>query len=268
MVVLLNPGVAVDDYLRHERAKKTKQKTYAFDYAFDENCSNKKVYDNTIKLLLDGVINGYNATVFAYGATGAGKTYTMTGTTRSPGLMVLTLQDLFRKCKDNENQSDKLTEHSISMSYLEVYNEHIRDLLNFQGGDKHLDLREDPIKGVVVSGITEIYANSAMHILGLLQKGYKNRTTETTTANSHSSRSHAVLQIVIQNKDITNGNVKVGKLNMIDLAGSERASLTSNRGVRLLEGANINRSLLSLANCINALAKGQRKDSFHTETPN
>ena len=255
VVVLLNPGVAVDDYLRHERARRTKEKTYAFDYAFDENCSNQKVYDNTISLLLNGVINGYNATVFAYGATGAGKTYTMTGTRINPGLMVLTLQDLFKKVNENTDG----TEYSISISYLEVYNEHIRDLLNFASGDKYLDLREDPIKGIVVSGITEIYANSAMHILELLQKGNKNRTTECTAANTHSSRSHAILQIVIQNKDVMNERIKVGKLNMIDLAGSERASLTSNRGARLLEGANINRSLLSLANCINALAKGQRK---------
>lgn len=180
----------------------------------------------------------------------------MTGTTKNPGLMVLTLKDLFLRA---ESQSNSTNEYCISMSYLEVYNEHIRDLLNFQSGDTFLDLREDPIKGIVVSGITEIFASSAVHILDLLQKGNKNRTTESTAANTHSSRSHAVLQIVIQKKNSMTDAIKVGKLNMIDLAGSERASITSNRGARLLEGANINRSLLSLANCINALAKGQRK---------
>ena len=97
VVVLLNPGIAADDYLRFERNKKRKEKTYAFDAAFDSRASNEKVYTATICLLLDGVLNGLNATIFAYGATGAGKTYTMTGTHRDRGLMVLTLQDLFRK---------------------------------------------------------------------------------------------------------------------------------------------------------------------------
>eukprot|EP01083_Nonionella_stella_P287816 979805_1 len=253
VVVLLKPGVASNDYLRHERNRKKRNRSYAFDHAFDEACSNQAVYDHTISLLINGVVNGYNSTIFAYGATGAGKTYTMTGTTKNPGLMVLTLQDLFGII------NTKQSEYCISISYLEVYNEHIRDLLNFDSDGKYLALREDPIKGIVVAGITEIYANSAMHILELLQKGNKNRTTESTAANTHSSRSHAVLQVVIQNKDLMTDTVKIAKLNMIDLAGSERASITSNRGVRLLEGANINRSLLALANCINALAKGQRK---------
>ena len=144
----------------------------------------------------------------------------------------------------------------ITMSYLEIYNECIKDLLSHSGDV--LELREDPHKGITVAGINEIVASSAEEVMALLQLGNRNRTVEATNANETSSRSHAVLQVVVEQKDRdagTEAEVRHGKLSLIDLAGSERAANTMNRGIRMIEGANINRSLLALGNCINMLSE-------------
>lgn len=250
LVVMLNPQVARDDFLRLNR---NREKRYAFDYAFDEDTDQDEVYRCTTKFLISGVFRGFNATVFAYGNTGAGKTYTMCGTANNPGIMVHTLQDLFRKAERKQD-----LKVFITLCYLEIYNENIKDLLGNTG--KYLELFEDPHKGMIVSGITQHSASTAKEVMRLLQRGNRNRTTESTNANKHSSRSHAILQILVECKPRDGGineGVKVSKLNLIDLAGSERASVTSNRGVRMIEGANINRSLLALANCINALVRGK-----------
>merc|ERR1719247_3301402 len=119
-----------------------------------------------------------------------------------------------------------------------------------------LDLREDPNRGLSLSGVFETETESLNEVIELLHLGNQRRTTEPTAMNVTSSRSHAVLQVVVEQKDAVSQEVMLGKLSMVDLAGSERASQTDNRGVRLLEGANINRSLLALGNCINALASG------------
>ena len=234
---------------------RTKEQTLAFDYAFDQFEGQKDIFNCTTKFLIDGVTNGFNATVFAYGATGAGKTYTMLGTEENPGIMSLTLNELFEKIKSYPDR-----EYTIKLWYLEIYNENIRDLLI--NNSENLDLREDPNKGVIVNGITEMIPKSSEHILNILKKGNKNRTTESTNANETSSRSHAILQIMVSYKNKTSGinyEIKYGKLNLIDLAGSERASMTKNKGMRLFEGANINKSLLTLGNCINALCEANEK---------
>lgn len=248
------------DILRRNRSR---EKRYAFDYAFGPNTNSETVYRNTTEFLIDGVLDGYNATVFAYGATGAGKTYTMLGTDTQPGIMFQTLKQLFDRTNAIEQDSAAGKEYKVSLSYLEVYNELIRDLLT--SSSDYLDLREDPIKGPTVSGISEISVDSPEHVMRLLQQGNKRRTQEPTAANQESSRSHAVLQIVIEQRDTAPGveqAVKIGKLSMIDLAGSERASNTQNRGIRLIEGANINRSLLALGNCINALGEKKGRGGY------
>ena len=229
---------------------RTKEKQYAFDYAFDKNTGQIDIFQHTTKNLVEGILHGYNATVFAYGATGAGKTYTMVGTENNPGTMYLTLQDLFQKVSNNlkENQ------YNIRVSFLEIYNEQIRDLIDMS--PDMLELREDPEKGVQVAGLSEIEVESPEDVMELLFFGNQNRTQEATGANETSSRSHAVLQITVEEKDKVEGiqtEINIGKLSLIDLAGSERASRTNNRGIRMVEGANINRSLLALGNCINAL---------------
>lgn len=126
-------------------------------------------------------------------------------------------------------------------------------------------MSQDPVKGVTVAGITELVAANAKEVMKMLSMGNRNRTTEATGANSVSSRSHAVLQVIVERTEKTantNQSTIVGKLSLIDLAGSERGSVTNNTGMRMVEGANINRSLLALANCINVLAKGILSPNF------
>ena len=244
---------------------RTREQNYAFDFAFDKYSSQITVFEKSTKFLIEGVVNGYNATVFAYGATGAGKTYTMLGTDINPGIMPLTLQDLFKKVNKYKDR-----EYKLKFWYLEIYNENIRDLLKFiekpttyiNDDNEYLDLREDPIKGIMVSGITEVNVNNSNDMLKILKRGNRNRTIEATGANETSSRSHAILQVSIEYKEKNSGidyEIKYSKLSLVDLAGSERASTTQNRGIRLIEGANINRSLLTLGNCINALCDAVSK---------
>ena len=236
---------------------RSKEQILEFDYAFNNKDNQETIFNCTTKPLIEGILNGFNATVFAYGATGAGKTYTMLGDEEQPGIMPLTFGELFKKIK---NYSDR--EYLIKLCYLEIYNENIKDLLI--NNSPNLELREDPNRGLIINGITEILANSGEHILSILKKGNKNRTTEATNINQTSSRSHAILQITVSYKEQnlannTNNKIKYGKLSLIDLAGSERASVTKNKGMRLIEGANINKSLLTLGNCINALCESSLK---------
>lgn len=180
----------------------------------------------------------------------------MLGTEDQEGIMVLTLKELFKKIEINSSER----EYKIKLWYIEIYNENIRDLLSTS--EDYLDLREDPNKGISISNISELNVTSCADIMQLLRKGNRNRTQEATNANEASSRSHAILQVQVEYKEKTTGldvEIKIGKLSMIDLAGSERASATQNRGIRLIEGANINRSLLTLGNCINALCEANEK---------
>jgi hypothetical protein len=182
----------------------------------------------------------------------------MLGTEDNPGIMPLTLQELFNKIDEFSSERD----YKVKLWYIEIYNENIRDLLS--NSDENLDLREDPNKGISISNISELNVTSCKDIMHILRRGNKNRTQEATNANETSSRSHAILQVQIEFKEKAAGldvEIKQGKLSLIDLAGSERASATQNRGIRLIEGANINRSLLTLGNCINALFEASEKGS-------
>lgn len=252
-VVILDPDLS-KDYLDRIQ-NRTKERRYAFDYAFAPNSKNSDVYERSISSTISGVVHGLNATVFAYGSTGSGKTYTMVGTEGDPGLMVLSLNTIFDFIK-NDKSSD---EFEVTCSYLEVYNEVIYDLLEKSSG--HLELREDPEQGIIVAGLRCIKVNSADKILELLNVGNSRRKTDSTDANETSSRSHAVLEISVRRRQKRKYSSQVirGKLALVDLAGSERASETNSGGQKLRDGANINRSLLALANCINALGKQQKK---------
>ena len=239
--------------------KRVKDQTFAFDRVFDENTTQADVYEATTRGLLDSVLDGYNATVFAYGATGCGKTHTITGTVQQPGIIFLTMQELFEKIA--ERSDEKHTE--VSLSYLEIYNETIRDLLVPGGSKQGLMLREDANQAVSVAGLSSHHPRDVQSVMDMIVKGNEYRTISPTEANATSSRSHAVLQINVAQKD-RNADVNephtVATLSIIDLAGSERASATKNRGDRLLEGANINKSLLALGSCINALCDPRKKN--------
>ncbi|KAJ3102762.1 kinesin-like protein Klp5 [Phlyctochytrium planicorne] len=235
-------------------ARRNKEVKYAFDKVFGEGSTQQEVFEGTTKPLIDDVLDGYNATVFAYGATGCGKTFTITGTEEDPGIIFRTMRELFRRIDSNSEELDT----DVSLSYLEVYNETIRDLMNMETSAT-LDVREDDTR-VVVAGLSEHRPKNVDDVMQMLIKGNENRTRAPTEANEVSSRSHAILQIHVKQKQKTSAISEVYRIatfSIIDLAGSERASATKNKGERLIEGANINRSLLALGNCINALCENK-----------
>lgn len=242
------------------QGKRVKDQTFGFDRVFDENTTQGDVYEATTRGLLDSVLDGYNATVFAYGATGCGKTHTITGTAQQPGIIFMTMQELFERVA--ELQETK--ESEVTLSYLEIYNETIRDLLSpGAGGKQGLMLREDSNQACSVAGLSSHKPQSVEEVMDLVIRGNAARTQSPTEANATSSRSHAVLQVNVSLKDRNadvHEPVTMATLSIIDLAGSERASVTKNRGERLLEGANINKSLLALGSCINALCDPRKKN--------
>ncbi|WEW58923.1 tubulin-dependent ATPase kip3 [Emydomyces testavorans] len=239
--------------------KRVKDQTFMFDRVFDDNTTQGEVYEATTRSLLDSVLDGYNATVFAYGATGCGKTHTITGTAQQPGIIFLTMQELFERIA--ERSDEKVTE--VSLSYLEIYNETIRDLLVTGGVKGGLMLREDANQSVSVAGLSSHHPQNVQEVMDMIMRGNECRTMSPTDANATSSRSHAVLQINVAQKD-RNADINephtMATLSIIDLAGSERASATKNRGERLIEGANINKSLLALGSCINALCDPRKRN--------
>jgi kinesin family protein 18/19 len=239
---------------------RSREQKYAFDHVFTDHPIDF-VYAKTSKRLIEPLFQGFNGCVFAYGATGTGKTHTMLGNDQIPGLINLSLAEIFKR----KSILEKDLEISVKVSYVEIYNENIRDLLKEREKGDYLCLRDDPIKGVILAKATLFEVNEVNEVMNLLHKGNKKRTTEATNANETSSRSHAVFQIYLsmgdRNKKIKMSK-KVSKLSLIDLAGSERGTQTENRGLRLREGAKINQSLLALANCINALGDKNRKGSF------
>ena len=239
--------------------RRSKDQTFGFDRVFDENTTQGDVYESTTRTLLDSVLDGYNATVFAYGATGCGKTHTITGTVQAPGVIFLTMQELFERI--GEREDEKVTE--VSLSYLEIYNETIRDLLVPGGSKQGLMLREDANQAVSVAGLSSHHPQNVQEVMDMIVRGNEYRTMSPTEANATSSRSHAVLQINVSQKD-RNADINephtMATLSIIDLAGSERASATKNRGERLQEGANINKSLLALGSCINALCDPRKRN--------
>lgn len=240
---------------------------YAFDEVFDDSVDQQEVYQRTAKPFIHHVLDGQNVTVFAYGATGAGKTHTMLGNTRADtaaqnaegGIIPNAVKDVFHHLAvaQRSKQAAYGETFKIFVSFLEVYNEQVYDLLEPSG--RILSVREDKEKGIVAAaGLTEQQVSSYEQVIDHILAGNKRRKTEATMANTVSSRSHAILQLTVKHT-VRNEAGREGliesKLSLIDLAGSERASATNNRGARLQEGANINKSLLALANCINALAE-------------
>ncbi|XP_058140346.1 kinesin-like protein KIF18B [Dasypus novemcinctus] len=237
--------------------KKGKDLKFVFDRVFGEAATQQDVFQHTTCSILDSFLQGYNCSVFAYGATGAGKTHTMLGREGDPGIMYLTTMELYRRLEAHQEEK----QFEVLISYQEVYNEQIHDLLEPKGP---LAIREDPDKGVVVQGLSFHQPTSAEQLLEMLTRGNRNRTQHPTDANVTSSRSHAIFQIFVKQQDRVPGltqALQVAKMSLIDLAGSERASSTHAKGERLREGANINRSLLALINVLNALADAKGRKS-------
>lgn len=223
------------------------EKTFSYNGVFSERLSNSEVYGFCLQKQLPRLLDGHNTTCFAYGSTGAGKTHTMFGYGTNIGVSLLSIQDLFKI----------LPTASKKLSFLEIYNESVVDLLS---KNKALMIVEDPIRGVFVPELSEFPINSIEEAQFLIQRGNKNRAKAPTMANEFSTRSHGVLQIQIEHK--AGNDTLVSKLCLIDLAGSERACTSENRGIRMKEGANINKSLLALGNCINILSDFRKKGAY------
>ncbi|XP_058832309.1 kinesin-like protein KIF18A [Topomyia yanbarensis] len=254
--LMFDPDEDEDEFFFHgmkqthrDITKRIKKKlAMEYDDVFDAESTNTDIFENCTKPLVQSVMDGYNCSVFVYGATGAGKTFTMLGSEDCPGITFLTMKDLFHQI----DELSSVRKFDIGISYLEVYNELVMNLLTKSGP---LKLREDS-SGVVVSGLVLKQIHNAEELLNLLALGNQNRTQHPTDANAESSRSHAIFQVHIRMVDKATGQKKTVKLSMIDLAGSERAASTRGIGIRFKEGANINKSLLALGNCINKLADG------------
>lgn len=218
------------------------------------------MFKETTRDLLDSVLNGFNATVFAYGATGCGKTHTISGTESDPGIIVRTMDELFRRIEECADEK-KIT---VQLAYMEIYNETIQDLLEPKTSKGGLMLREGEAREQKIDGLSKCEPKTCEEVQELVRKGNANRTVSPTEANATSSRSHAVLQIDVTVRDLKSAikdeKADQATLSIIDLAGSERASATKNRGERLQEGANINKSLLALGSCINALCDPRKRN--------
>ncbi|XP_040316819.1 kinesin-like protein KIF1B isoform X17 [Herpailurus yagouaroundi] len=240
-------------------------KSFSFDYSYwshtspEDPCfaSQNRVYNDIGKEMLLHAFEGYNVCIFAYGQTGAGKSYTMMGKQEESqaGIIPQLCEELFEKINDNCNEE---MSYSVEVSYMEIYCERVRDLLNPKNKG-HLRVREHPLLGPYVEDLSKLAVTSYTDIADLMDAGNKARTVAATNMNETSSRSHAVFTIVFtQKKHDTETNLsteKVSKISLVDLAGSERADSTGAKGTRLKEGANINKSLTTLGKVISALAE-------------
>ena len=230
---------------------------FAFDFAFwsfdpeeETFASQEDVFNGIGTKILDSAFDGFNNCLFAYGQTGSGKTYTMMGTKDDPGVIPRICHDLFARCDDMAEANEGWKSH-IQVSYLEIYNEKCRCLLNPMA--KEVKPREHPVTGPYVEGLTKVIVHSLPDIQNVMEDGNKVRTVACTNMNSTSSRSHAIFAVIFT--QITpSGSEKVSKINLVDLAGSERAAKTGATGATLKEGANINRSLVCLGKVISSLA--------------
>ncbi|XP_063318408.1 kinesin-like protein KIF1A isoform X1 [Pelmatolapia mariae] len=241
-------------------------KSFNFDFSYwshttpeDVNyASQMQVYRDIGEEMLLHAFEGYNVCIFAYGQTGAGKSYTMMGRQEKDqqGIIPLLCEDLFTKINDSNN--DNSMSYSVEVSYMEIYCERVRDLLNPKNKG-NLRVREHPLMGPYVEDLSKLAVTSYNDIQDLMDSGNKARTVAATNMNETSSRSHAVFNIIFTQKkhdmETDNTSEKVSKISLVDLAGSERADSTGAKGTRLKEGANINKSLTTLGKVISALAE-------------
>ncbi|OPJ85008.1 kinesin-like protein KIF3B [Patagioenas fasciata] len=232
-------------------------KTFTFDAVYDWNSKQVELYDETFRPLVDSVLQGFNGTIFAYGQTGTGKTYTMEGVRGDPekrGVIPNSFDHIFTHISRSQNQ-----QYLVRASYLEIYQEEIRDLLS-KDQSKRLELKERPDTGVYVKDLSSFVTKSVKEIEHVMNVGNQNRSVGATNMNEHSSRSHAIFVITIECSELGldgENHIRVGKLNLVDLAGSERQAKTGAQGERLKEATKINLSLSALGNVISALVDGK-----------
>ncbi|KYN37073.1 Centromere-associated protein E [Trachymyrmex septentrionalis] len=233
---------------------------FEFDHIFDTTANNNNVF-NVVRPIVDAAVNGFNGTVFAYGQTSSGKTYTMMGTSEEPGIVPLAVEHMFDAITNIPGR-----EFLLRVSYLEIYNEKVNDLLNKNQDKNSTDLKiHEDVNGQVFVKCKEEVTNSPENVLAIMNKGNKSRRIGETNMNERSSRSHTIFRITIESREASAGSdgaIQVSQLNMVDLAGSERARLTGATGERFKEGRHINLSLSTLALVIKQLSESQDYVNF------
>ncbi|XP_031401118.1 kinesin-like protein KIN-7O isoform X2 [Punica granatum] len=248
---------------------------FEFDRIFGEDCPTQEVYQARTKDIVAAAVRGFNGTVFAYGQTNSGKTHTMRGSAAEPGVIPLSVYDLF-----DTIEKEKDREFLLRMSYMEIYNEEINDLLVPE--HLRLQIHENLERGIHVAGLQEEIVASPEQVLELMESGESHRHIGETNMNVYSSRSHTIFRMIIESRDIQQKRktesgdkhedegghtscdaVRVSVLNLVDLAGSERAAKTGAEGVRLKEGSHINKSLMTLGTVIKKLSEGAESQGGH-----
>lgn len=246
-ITIRNPKAPPDDPM----------KVFTFDSVYGSESKQSDVYDDAVGPLVDSVLQGFNVTIFAYGQTGTGKTHTMQGVSDDPdmrGVIPNSFQDIFTQISRTQNQK-----YLVRSSYLEIYQEEIRDLL-CKDNNKRLELKENSEVGVYVKDLSSVVTKNAKEIEHVMNIGNQSRSVGFTNMNERSSRSHAIFGITVEcSQEGPDGqdHIRVGKLNMVDLAGSERQSKSGAKGKRLKEATKINLSLSALGNVISALVDGR-----------
>ncbi|XP_054633535.1 kinesin-like protein KIF3B [Dunckerocampus dactyliophorus] len=242
--------------VRNPRDSST-SKVFTFDSVYDWKSKQMELYDESFRPLVDSVLQGFNGTIFAYGQTGTGKTYTMEGVRNNPerrGVIPNSFDHIFGHISRSQNQ-----QYLVRASYLEIYQEEMRDLLS-RDQSRPLELRERPDTGVYVKNLSSFVTRSKEEIENVMNVGNQNRSVGATNMNEHSSRSHAIFVITVECSELKvdgENHIRVGKLNLVDLAGSERQTKTGAQGERLKEATKINLSLSALGNVISALVDGR-----------
>ncbi|XP_071209338.1 centromere-associated protein E isoform X5 [Salvelinus alpinus] len=237
-------------------------KNFSFDRVFSAEETTLQLYQELAKPLVVSTVEGYNGTIFAYGQTSSGKTFTMMGSSLTPGVIPLAMEDVFQTIKNCPKK-----EFLLRVSYLEIYNETVTDLLCDSWKRKPLEIREGNNKTVYVADLTEELVTSPEQALAWIRKGEKNRHYGKTKMNQRSSRSHTIFRMILESRDRgdsasgenSDGAIIVSHLNLVDLAGAERASQTGAEGTRFKEGCNINRSLFTLGQVIKKLSDETQK---------
>ncbi|KAJ2403197.1 hypothetical protein GGI23_000126 [Coemansia sp. RSA 2559] len=229
--------------------------SFTFDRVFGSETTQSQIYNYAIRDTLEDVFNGYNGTVFCYGQTGSGKTFTMMGADIDnedlKGIIPRIVEGIFGQIIE----SPPTLEYMVKASYMEIYMERIRDLLN--PDEANLPIHEDKANGVYVKGLMEVFVSSIDEVYQVMRQGAKNRVVGSTNMNAESSRSHSIFQISIEQKDTVSGKTKIGRLFLVDLAGSEKVGKTGATGQTLEEAKKINKSLSALGMVINALTDGK-----------
>ena len=264
---LLVPSHMDSNIVKGSTKRVVEEKSFTFDNSFWSHDTNDRhyadqedIYNVLGEEFLDHNFEGYHTCLFAYGQTGSGKSYTMMGTPDKPGIIPRTCEDLFQRIESN---SSPHVSYTVRVSYFEIYNEHVRDLLSTPrqtttGHPNYLKIREHPSEGPYVKDLTEMAVKNYNELLRCMRIGDASRTTASTKMNDTSSRSHAVFTIVLKqiHHDLQTDSTteRMARIRLVDLAGSERANRTEATGQRLREGSNINKSLTTLGRVIAALA--------------